>query len=212
MIINELPKTIAIFPLSNAIFFPKTILPLNIFEKRYIQLVSDCMKNNKLFGMVQPKSKTGLKPDVYRVGCLGKVISLNETSDKRFVINLSGIIRFEIKKELKTDKMYREFEVDYFNFMEDLNTNGTNLTDQNIKNLIGKLKNFFEKKKYIIQFDELEKLNLDQLIDTVCMISPFSIEEKQKLVEANTIEKKIETLEKIIDFNLFDYFESRTIQ
>jgi hypothetical protein len=212
MIINELPKTIAIFPLSNAIFFPKTILPLNIFEKRYIQLVSDCMKNNKLFGMVQPKSRTGLKPDVYRVGCLGKVISLNETSDKRFVINLSGIIRFEIKKELKTDKMYREFEVDYFNFMEDLNANGTNLTDQNIKNLIRKLKNFFEKKKYIIQFDELEKLNLDQLIDTVCMISPFSIEEKQKLVEANTIEKKIETLEKIIDFNLFDYFESKTIQ
>ena len=87
MIINELPKTIAIFPLSNAIFFPKTILPLNIFEKRYIQLVSDCMKSNKLFGMVQPKSGTGLKPDVYRVGCLGKVISLNETSDKRFVIN-----------------------------------------------------------------------------------------------------------------------------
>ena len=123
MIINELPKTIAIFPLSNAIFFPKTILPLNIFEKRYIQLVSDCMKSNKLFGMVQPKSRTGLKPDVYRVGCLGKVISLNETSDKRFVINLSGIIRFEIKKELKTDKMYREFEVDYFNFMEDLNAN-----------------------------------------------------------------------------------------
>ena len=212
MIINKLPKTIAIFPLSNAIFFPKTILPLNIFEKRYIQLVSDCMKNNKLFGMVQPKSRTGLKPEVYKVGCLGKVVSLNETSDKRFVINLSGIIRFEIKKELKTNKMYREFEVDYFNFMDDLNTNGTNLADQSVSNLIKKLKTFFDKKKYIIQFDELEKLNIDQLIDTVCMISPFSIEEKQKLVEANKIEKKIETLEKIIDFNLFDSFESRTLQ
>jgi len=212
MTINELPKTIAVFPLSNAIFFPKTILPLNIFEKRYIQLVSDCMKNNKLFGMIQPKSRTGLKPDVYKVGCLGKVVSLNETSDKRFVINLSGIIRFEIKKELKTNKMYREFEVDYFNFMDDLNTNTTNLLDQNIKNLIKKLKTLFGKKKYIIQFDELEKLNIDQLIDAICMISPFSIEEKQKLVEANNIEKKIETLEKIIDFNLFDYFGSRTMQ
>ena len=84
MMINTLPNTIPIFPLSKAIFFPGTILPLNIFEKRYIQLVSDCMKEKRLFGMVQPKVNLGKSPEVYEVGCLGKIISFNETEDKRY--------------------------------------------------------------------------------------------------------------------------------
>ena len=120
MIFDDLPKVISVFPLSNAIFFPKTILPLNIFEKRYIQLVSDCMKNQRLFGMIQPTSKKKLVPEVYKVGCLGKIINFNEISDGRYIINLSGIIRFKIQKELSTDKLYRKFEVDYSEFKNDL--------------------------------------------------------------------------------------------
>ena len=117
---NDLPNKIAVFPLSNAIFFPRTILPLNIFEDRYIQLVSDCMKEERLFGMVQPKVMSGKKPEVYTVGCLGKIINFNETSDRRFIINLSGIIRFKIQKELISNKLYREFNVDYSDFIADL--------------------------------------------------------------------------------------------
>ena len=120
MKINNFPSKIAIFPLSSAIFFPRTILPLNIFENRYIQLVNDCMKENRMFGMVQPKSKAGFSPEVYDIGCLGKIISFNETSDKRFIISLSGIIRFRINKELKKEKLYRTFEVDYSEFLDDL--------------------------------------------------------------------------------------------
>ena len=209
---NKLPTKIAIFPLSNAIFFPKTILPLRIFEKRYIQLVSDRMKDDRLFGMIQPKTRMDSKPDVYKVGCLGKVTSFSETDDKRFIINLSGIIRFKIKEELNTDKLYREFEVDYSDFFDDLDEKNSKKNECNVKNLIKKIKIFFNKKNYFIKFNELEKLNLDQLINTICMISPFTVEEKQKLVEAIEISKKIKILEKLVNFELANNFENRTIQ
>ena len=143
---------------------------------------------------------------------LGKVISFDETSDKRFIINLSGIIRFKIKEELNTDKLYREFEVDYSDFINDLDEKKFEKNEYDIKNLIKKIKIFFNKKNYFIKFNELEKLNVDQFINTICMISPFTIEEKQKLVEAIKIEKKIKILEKLINFELADNFKSRTIQ
>ena len=120
MNINNFPKNISVFPLSDVVFFPKTILPLNIFEKKYIQLVNDSMKDQRLFGMVQHKN-TRVAQDVYEVGCLGKIINFNETSDGRFIINLSGIIRFRIIKELKSNKLYRKFSVDYSDFFQDLN-------------------------------------------------------------------------------------------
>lgn len=212
MLVNNLPKKIAIFPLSGVVFFPKTILPLNIFEKRYIQLINDCMKDHKLFGMVQPKFKTNLKPEVYNVGCLGKIISFNETSDKRFIISLSGIIRFKIEEELKTDKLYREFKVNYSDFTNDLNTKKGGGRELESKNLINKINFFLRKKNYLVNYNELEKLNFDQLVNTMCMMFPFSIEEKQKLIEINKIENQAKTLEEIINFNLIDNFENKTIQ
>ena len=210
MIADNLPKKIPIFPLSNVVFFPKTILPLNIFETRYIQLVINCMKDNKLFGMVQPKLKTKLKTEVYNVGCLGKIISFEETADKRFIINLSGIIRFKIEKELKTDKLYREFEVDYSSFSNDLKKKEKKDFESN--SLIEKIKFLFNKKNYFVNFEKLKKLDFDQLLNTICMVSPFSIEEKQKLIETAKTEDRLKLLEKIINFNLIDNFENKTIQ
>ena len=142
---NNFPNKIAIFPLSSAIFFPRTILPLNIFEDRYIQLVNDCMKENRMFGMVQPKNKTSKLPEVYDTGCLGKIVSFNETIDKRFIINLSGIIRFRIKKELKKEKLYRNFEVDYSDFLTDLEEKKDQIMNYDKKNLLNKIRIFFEK-------------------------------------------------------------------
>jgi len=170
------------------------------------------MKDHRLFGMVQPKTNTNSKPDVFKIGCLGKVVSFNETSDKRFIINLSGITRFKIKEELNTDKLYREFEVDYSDFVNDLDEKNFEKNEYDIKSLIKKIKIFFSKKNYFIKFDELERLDVNQFINTICMISPFTIEEKQKLLEAVKIEIKIKILEKLIDFDLADNFESRTIQ
>jgi Lon protease-like protein len=209
---KDLPQKIAIFPLSYAIVFPQTILPLNIFEDRYIQLIDDCMKDKKLFGMVQPKINKGLKPEVYSVGCLGKITSFNETKDKRFLITLSGIIRFRIKEESNSMKMYREFKVDYSDFIDDLNALKMDDQQFDIKNLLNKVKLFLEKKNYSIKIDELKKLNIDQLISTISMISPFSIEEKQKLIETIETKHRFKILEEIINFNLLDIYKYKTIQ
>ena len=209
MPVDNLPKKIAIFPLADAVFFPKTVLPLNIFEKRYIQLVNDCMKGGRLFGMVQPKFNIGPEPEVYRVGCLGKITNLSETDDKQFIINLLGITRFKIEEELKTDKLYREFKVDYSDFIYDLEKEKNKFEN---KKLINKIKSLFKKNNYLVEFNKLEKLNLDQLINAICMIFPFSIEEKQKLMETIKTEDKAKILEKVINFNLINNFESKTIQ
>ena len=212
MFINNLPDKIAVFPLSNAVFFPKTILPLNIFEKRYIQLVDDCMKGQRLFGMIQPKSKPSKKNEVYEVGCLGKVTSFNETQDKRYLISLTGIIRFRIDKELETKKLYREFKVDYSDFSNDLMDKVLNEQNSQVKNMLNKIQIYFEKKNYMVQFDELKKLNCDQLISTISMISSFSPEEKQKIIETIKIEDKIQVFEKILSFNILDKSKNKTIQ
>ena len=208
---NNLPNKISIFPLSEAIFFPRTILPLNIFEDRYIQLVNDAMKENRMFGMVQPKSRKGVSPEVYKIGCLGKIVSFNETEDKRFIISLSGIIRFKIKNEIKKEKLYRSFEVDYSEFLNDLEEENQ-MISYDKKDLLKKIKIFFQKINYPIDYNELVKLNLDQLVNTVGMISPFSVEEKQKLIETIKIEDKLKVLSEIISFNLLDFEENKTVQ
>ena len=209
---EDLPNIISIFPLSNAIFFPRTILPLNIFEDRYLQLVDDCMKGNRMFGMVQPRNRKDLSPEVYNVGCLGKIISFNETSDKRFIISLAGLTRFRIKKELKKEKLYRSFEVDYSEFLNDLEIKKDESFILEKKNLLKIIQFFFEKINYPVKYNELSKLDLDELISNVSMISPFSVEEKQKLIETKKIDNKIKVLSEIINFNLVDYEESKTIQ
>ena len=209
---NKFPNKIAIFPLNNAIFFPRTILPLNIFEDRYIQLIKDCMKENGMFGMVQPKSKTGISSEVYNIGCLGKISSLSETDDKRLIITLSGIIRFRIKNELKKEKLYRNFEVDYSEFFTDLDEKKNNVLSVDKKNLLDKIKIYFQKINYPIEYKQLLKLSLDQVVSTTSMISPFSSEEKQKLIETVEIKDKVKTLGEIINFNLADFQENKTIQ
>jgi Lon protease-like protein len=212
MHIKDLPKKISIFPLSNAIFFPKTILPLNIFEERYIKLVEDCMRDQRLFGMVQPKVNKKTKSEVYKVGCLGKIISFNEMGAKRYVINLSGVIRFRIKEELETKKLYREFKVDYSDFANDLKEDNNEKNNYVVQNLLNKTKLLFKNKNYLLEWKELEKLNSDLLINTICMITPFSVEEKQLLIETNKIQDKLVILDKIINTNLLDNLENKTIQ
>ena len=210
MDINNIPRIISVFPLSDVVFFPKTVLPLNIFEKRYIEMINDCMKDQRLFGMIQPK-KAGTAQDVYEVGCLGKIINFNETNDGRFIINLAGIIRFRVIKELGSSKLYRKFSVDYSDFSQDLKI-AKNNTKYNKKDFLKKIEFFFKKKNYLININELEKHNFEQLINTLCMISPISVAEKQKLIETTTSEEKIQLFESIINFNLADSFKNKTIQ
>ena len=201
------PNTIPIFPLSGVIYFPKTNLPLNIFEQRYLDLVNDTFNKDKLMGMVQSQKDEN---KIYKVGCLGKISDLQKSQDGRILINLTGITRFNILEEVKNNKLYREFKVDYKNFEIDLN----NLTeDHGVENLMSKAKIFFKKNGLLLNWREFERLDKMQKINTLSMISPVTNEEKQKLLEALTIKDKIEVLENIISFYLHDVsFNNQTIQ
>jgi|TARA_B100001248_G_scaffold83279_1_gene60704 Uncharacterized protein, similar to the N-terminal domain of Lon protease len=195
---KSLPKIIPIFPLSGVIYFPKTNLPLNIFEQRYLDLVNDTYNGNKLMGMVQSQKEGS---DVYKIGCLGRISDYQKSPDGRVLINLTGISRFKILEEIQNKKLYREFKVDYTNFAKDLtNTINNEDTDE----LIDKVKIFFKKNGLLLNWREFEKLDKLQKINTLSMISPVTNEEKQKLLEAISTQEKIKTLESIISFYLHD--------
>ena len=207
---KKFPKQIPVFPLSGVIYFPKTNLPLNIFEERYLDLVNDSFRSNKLMGMVQSKKKNSL---VYKVGCLGKISDYQETSDGRVLINLTGITRFEIMKEVNNKKKYREFEVDYSKFHKDILNPETDTLAYDKINFMGKIKNFFEKNGLMINWKEFEKLDETQKINTLSMIAPISNEEKQKLLETIGLNEKTKTLLNILEFYSYENLnEKETIQ
>tara|TARA_B100001741_G_scaffold263385_1_gene228047 strand:- start:402 stop:1043 length:642 start_codon:yes stop_codon:yes gene_type:complete len=213
MKLNELPNIIPIFPLSNFIMFPKTTVPLNIFEPRYLQMVNDSMKKHRLIGMIQPKKSGELKkPDLYEIGCIGKITSFNETEDGRILIILNGICRFKISSELKTDKLYRECEVQYDSFSNDISkeSNDVNFSDLNI--IMENMKKFFKKQGYIVNLKDLEKKDLSQTLNDLSMASPFSLEEKQILLESFDINTRKEKMEQILNNYIKDEFENKTIQ
>ena len=210
---NKLPIKIPVFPLSNFIIFPGTTVPLNIFEPKYIQMIDDCMKTNRMIGMIQPK-KTGdlKKPDLYDIGCVGKITSFNETEDGRYLIILNGITRFKITKEILSEKLYRICEADYGSFSMDLSQEKQPIKFSNLEIIFKDLKNFFEKKGYSINWSEIKNKDLDYTINTLAMASPFSIEEKQTLLESVNINDRKLKLEKILKTYTLDEFGNRTIQ
>ena len=210
---EELPKTIPIFPLSNFIMFPGTTVPLNIFEPRYLQMVNDSMKEHRIIGMIQPK-KSGIlkKPDLYEIGCIGKITSFNETEDGRILIILNGVCRFKVSKEIQTNKLYRECNVQYNNFSNDISekSNEVNFSDLNI--IMENMKKFFKKQGYIVNLKDLEKKNLSQTLNDLSMASPFSLEEKQILLESLDINVRKEKMEQILNNYIQDEFENTTLQ
>ena len=201
------PDIIPVFPLSGVIYFPKTHLPLNIFEQRYLNLVNDAYNKNKLMGMVQSKKENNL---VYKIGCLGKISDYQKSKDGRVLINLTGITRFKILEEMTNDKLYREFKVSYKNFETDLSTESTEIK---IDNLMEKAKIFFKRNGLLLNWKEFDKLSYNQKINTMAMISPVANEEKQKILEAVSLTEKVRTLENIINFYLHEVnFNNQTIQ
>jgi len=215
MKINDLPKKIPVFPLSNFIIFPKTAVPLNIFETRYIDMINDSMKSNKLIGMIQPKNSNNLdklKTDLYRVGCLGKITSFKETEDGRYLIELKGLIRFEIIEEFASDKKYREFDVNYEKFYDDLNNKKLELKFTDLELIFKDLKSLFDKRGFIINWKQLEKQSLDETINALAMASPFSLEEKQVLLEAKNLDVRKNKIAEILNTYTHDVFYNTTLQ
>ena len=210
----NLPKIIPVFPLSNFIIFPKTSVPLNIFEPRYVEMINDSMKSNKLIGMIQPKTTKNFEdskvPDLHNIGCLGKITSFKETEDGRYLIELKGIIRFEIKKEVKSDKKYREFEIEFNTYPNDLDEKKENLKFSDLELIFKDLKTLFEKKGFIINWQALEKQSLDEIINALAMTSPFSLEEV--LLEAKNLNDRKTKIAEILNTYSYDQFENNTLQ
>ena len=211
---EELPKTIPVFPLSNFIIFPKTSVPLNIFEPRYIDMINDSMSTNKMIGMIQPKNPLSEKipPDLHDVGCLGKITSFNETEDGRFLIELKGILRFKKSKEVNLEKRYRSLEVEYSDYYHDLDNTKEELKFSDLELIFKDLKSLFERKGFIINWKALEKQSLDETINALAMASPFTLEEKQVLLETINLDNRKNKISEILKTYTHDVFENNTIQ
>ena len=211
---NKIP----IFPLSNVIFFPGTDLPLNIFEKKYVEMIDHSLKKERLIGIVQPKIKKDFNlsdsiKDLYSIGCVGKISSFSETEDKRYLINLKGISKFKILEEVKNEYLFREFKVQYIDSdIQNISKEKLKIELMKSELEIGKLKIFLKKKGLSLNWKEIDNLDFENIINAICMIVPISISEKQTLLETENILKRFEMLKNIISFDLLDEFENKTIQ
>jgi len=210
----EFPKIISVFPLSNFIIFPNTTVPLNIFEPRYIDMINDSMKSNKLIGMIQPRNSNNeiSPPELHSVGCLGKITSFRETEDGRYLIELKGLIRFKTIAELKSEKKYREYEVDFKDFSHDLEHEKEQIKFSDLELIFKDLKSLFDKRGFIINWKALEKQSLGETINALAMASPFSLEEKQVLLEAKNLEDRKNRIAEILSTYANDVFNNTTLQ
>ena len=210
---EKLPNIIPVFPLSNFIIFPKTTVPLNIFEPRYVEMINDSMKTNKMLGLIQPKkNKINSIPDLHSVGCLGKITSFKDMSDGRFSIELNGLSRFKIINEIKNNKPYRECKVSFDDFIEDINLEKEQLKFSDLELIFKDLKLLFEKKGYIINWKSLEQQSLNETINALAMTSPFSLEEKQVLLESQNLGTRKNMIAEILSTYTHDNFNNTTIQ
>ena len=208
----NLPNKIPVFPLSNFIIFPETTVPLNIFEPRYLQMIDDAMKGSKMIGIIQPKKQNQINPLLYDIGCAGKITNYNKTDDGRYLIVLSGISRFKIIQEVNTEKLYRECKVNFNDFKIDLNEHREEIKFSDLELIFKKSKSLFNKQGYIINWKDLELQSLNQTINTISMASPFSLEEKQVLLEALNISDRKKKLEEILTTYSVDNFNNTTLQ
>jgi len=202
--IEDLPKRIPIFPLTGAVLFPGTQLPLNIFESRYINMIDDALaSSDRLIAMIQPAgSKDSDSKILKNVGCIGKITTFNEIEDNRYLITLTGIIRFKIKEELDTTTPYRQIIPDFTNF-------NTDLEDQNVESidrekLLGLIKKYLEHRNMLTDWDIIQQTSTEQLINYSGVLVPFTPEEKQLLLESVTITERCSALEALYQSYIFD--------
>ncbi len=208
---KKLPTKIPIFPLSNFIVFPETTVPLNIFENRYLQMIDDSMSTNRIIGMIQPKNNLK-NPELFDVGCACKITSFNETDDGRYLIIVKGLGRFKKKKEITNEKLYRELIVEYEPFRNDENIENESIEFSNLKKILDELKLLFEKKGYQINWKDLESQSVHQTLSALSMASPFTIQEKQILLETKNLEDRKLKFEEILNTYNTDYSGLKTVQ
>lgn len=198
--LSDLPETIPVFPLTGAILFPGWQLPLNIFEPRYLNMVDDAIANERLIGMIQPTGKQRLHPDLASVGCVGRITSYSETDDGRYMLTLSGIIRYHITEELSVETPYRQARAYYEPYARDLK-------EPNLANLPSRLKLetaleiYIDNNRFDADWSAVKDAPIDTLIHALATGCPFRPIEKQALLEAPDLVTRCDTLIKLLSMS-----------
>ncbi len=196
----ELP----IFPLNGAVLFPETSLPLNIFEKRYIDMINYSLAREREIGMIQTMNNG----DLCKIGCIGKIHSFNETNDGRYLISLQGLNCFEVVKEIDVDYSFRIVRA---NVIKGINKEDDKLDNDKKSNILKKYKKYISFKKINIDLSEIDGIEIYQLMKFIAMISPFKDIEKQALLETDNVEDFYYKLLSIIDFDIASELGNKTL-
>ena len=201
---QAIPKKIPIFPLTGAVLFPDTQLPLNIFEPRYVQMVNSALASpDRLIGMIQPSSVDSKgSGSLRKIGCIGRISSFNEAEDNRYLITLTGISRFEVHEELDTTTPYRQVIANYDSFETDLKD--VDLSDIDRNKLLALVKRYLEHKKILADWDIIQQTPTKQIINYSGVLVPFSSEEKQLLLESEDLVSRCSVLEALFQSYIFD--------
>ena len=209
--VADLPPVIALFPLSGALLLPRGLLPLNIFEPRYLTMIDDALKSERLIGMIQPKAEPhGRTPALESVGCVGRITQIAETGDGRYALNLTGVARFGVLAELPVLTPYRQAQVDYARFARDLH--GGQEEDVDREGVLRTLMAFAEKHGMSVDRSGVEEASDETLVNALAMMSPFGPREKQALLEAATIKDRAAALIAIAEFSMADGDGPRVLQ
>ena len=197
----DLPETIPVFPLPGALLLPRGRLPLNIFEPRYLAMLDDCLKtDHRLIGMIQPfESREGEAPRLRQIGCAGRVIAYSEAEDGRYLITLAGVARFRVREEVEGFQPYRRVKADWTSFERDLGRSEDDPAFDR-EDFLGTLKRFFSVAQRSSDWDTLQEAEPEMLINSLAMLCPFEVEEKQALLEASSLTERRETLAALMQF------------
>lgn len=199
--LENLPSVISVFPLTGVLLLPGGNLPLNIFEKRYLNMIDDAMKTHKLIGMIQPDKPNPdgsvQKPKLSKVGCAGKIVDYTETPDGRYLISLVGVCRFEVQEELQATTLYRQVNADWVPYNKDLDAAGC--IDLDREKLVNLLERYFEKEGLSCDWSMIEQTSDEKLITCLSMICPFEPQEKQALLEAGCCNERANLFMTMLD-------------
>ena len=199
---EDLPRTLRVFPLSGALLLPRGHMPLNVFEPRYLALVDDAMKSDRLIGMIQADEESGGEtPPLYGTGCVGRITQLAETGDGRYLVTLTGVARFSVMTELTADTPYRQCRVDFHPFISDFTARaGEEEVDREA--VLDALRRFAKANDLRVDWKGIEEAPNEALVNALAMMSPFGVREKQALLEAPDLKTRAEILVAITEFEL----------
>jgi Lon protease-like protein len=195
--IADLPAPLAVFPLGGAIVLPRARLPLNIFEPRYLTMIDDAMRGSRVIGMIQPSEPGDEKPALFQTGCAARIVSYTETPDRRFMITLAGLCRFQVKREIDAATPYRQVEPDYGGFVADLTENAESGIETS--RLLEILREYLKTTTFNADWGSLGRAPAEALVNSLSQICPFSTEEKQALLEARSLAERVGVLQTLME-------------